>query len=130
VTIFLTVQAVWFNPRHLSGIRLTQWFCETLVFVGNESAMQNVTVRLPEELVEELDAESDEQDVSRSEYIRETLQDRHETDELREEVSDLRETQLARRSEIEEKVDTLAKREQEGNAPFFIKWYRWWQRRE
>jgi Arc/MetJ-type ribon-helix-helix transcriptional regulator len=105
--------------------------------------MQNVTVRLPEELVKELDAESDEQDVSRSEYIRETLQDRHETDELREEVSDLRdrldarekrvselETQLARRSEIVENVDPLAQREHEGNAPFFVKWYRWWQRRE
>ena len=105
--------------------------------------MQNVTVRLPEQLVEELDAESDEQDVSRSEYIRETLQDRHEADELREEVSDLRdrldareervselETQLARRSEIEKKVDTLAKREQESNAPFFIKWYRWWESRD
>jgi len=102
--------------------------------------MQNVTVRLPESLTDELDAEADEQDVSRSEYIRETLQNRHEADELREEVSDLRdrldareervselETQLARRSEIEEKVDTLAKREQEGNAPFFVKWYRWWR---
>jgi predicted HicB family RNase H-like nuclease len=104
--------------------------------------MQNVTVRLPEKLVEELDAESDEQDVSRSEYIGETLQNRHETDDLREEVLDLRdrldareervselETQLARRSEIEEKVDTLARREREGNAPFFVKWYRWWSNR-
>jgi predicted HicB family RNase H-like nuclease len=105
--------------------------------------MQNVTVRLPEELTDELDAEADEQGVSRSEYIRETLQNRHEADELREEVSDLRdrldareervselETQLARRSEIKEKVDTLAKREQEGDAPFFVKWYRWWQSRD
>jgi Arc/MetJ-type ribon-helix-helix transcriptional regulator len=102
--------------------------------------MQNVTVRLPEELVEELDAESGEQDVSRSEYIRGTLQDRHKADDLREEVAELRdrldareervselETQLARRSEIEEKVDTLAKREREENAPFFVKWYRWYQ---
>jgi hypothetical protein len=55
------------------------------------------------------------------------LRDRLDTREER--VSEL-ETQLARRSEIEEKVDTLAKREQEGKAPFFIKWYRWWENRD
>jgi len=105
--------------------------------------MQTVTVRLPEELTDELDAEAGEQDVSRSEHIRERLQDHHEADELCEEMSELRdrldareervselETQLARRSEIEEKVDTLTKREQEGKAPFFIKWYRWRKNRD
>lgn len=105
--------------------------------------MNSITVRLPIELIEELESEADDLGVSRSEYIRETLQDRHDAEELREEVSDLRErleareervseleTQLARRSEIEEKVDTLAKREREGNAPFFVKWYQWWRDRE
>jgi metal-responsive CopG/Arc/MetJ family transcriptional regulator len=105
--------------------------------------MQTVTVRLPEELTDDLETEADEQDVSRSECIRETLQDRHEADELHEEISELRgrldareervselETQLARRSEVEEKVGTLAKREQEGNAPFFVRWYRWWENRD
>ncbi len=105
--------------------------------------MDSITVRLSTELIDELEAEADELDVSRSEHIRETLQNRHDAEELRKEVSSLRErletreervseleTQLARRSEVEEKVNTLAKREQEDNAPFFVKWYRWWQSRE
>lgn len=74
--------AVYFNLRHVSAVRLTQWLCNTLVFVRNENAIQNVTVRLPEILIDELTAEANEQDVCRSKYIRETLQDHHEVDEF------------------------------------------------
>jgi len=96
------------------------------------------TIRLDDKLIEEIDEEAEERDVSRSEYVRQILRERHESDELRVEndalrerlesredrISDL-EDQLAKRSQIEEKVDTLAKQQDEPEAPFFIKWYRW-----
>lgn len=97
--------------------------------------MQNVSIRLPEDLVEELDDESDEKGVSRTKHIRTILESRHEhtvtadehrqlqrehaqaqrdTDRLRDRlesrekrIDDLEE-QLGKRSEIEEKVDVLA----------------------
>ena len=39
--------------------------------------MENVTLRIPTALLEELDAEADDAGVSRSEYIRENLDNRH-----------------------------------------------------
>lgn len=83
----------------------------------------------------ELEREADERGVSRSEYIRSILADRHEADRLqtrldtREERIDELERQLARRSDVEEKIDTLAKREGEPDPPFFIRWMNWWQSR-
>lgn len=47
--------------------------------------------------------------------------------ESREERIEELEEQLARRSQIEEKVDTLAKQQEDDNAPFFIKWYNWFR---
>lgn len=105
---------------------------------------ESITIRLREELIDSLDEEADDEGVSRSEYIRDILADRHAADELIEEVEDLRdrldakerridelEEQLARRSQIEQKVEDLAlevrERRQE-DAPFFVRWYRWWQR--
>jgi chromosome segregation ATPase len=106
-------------------------------------AMRNVTVRLHEDTIDDLDNEADERDISRSEYIRQILRERHETEQLTEEVSTLQERlqtreeridkleeQLARRSQLEEKVDVLAKQQDEADAPFFVKWYRWWQRQQ
>jgi Arc/MetJ-type ribon-helix-helix transcriptional regulator len=101
------------------------------------------TVRLQEELIDRLDQEADDRGLSRSDYIRQILRERHETDELRQEIEQLRdrletreervtelEEQLARRSRVEEKVDTLAKQQTESDAPFFVRWYRWWRRRQ
>lgn len=85
--------------------------------------------------------------MSRSEYIRQILEDRHEAVELRETIEDLRERldsrdqrisdleeQLARRSNIEDEIEELALeiREQRhhGNAPFLVKWIRWWRERD
>ena len=62
--------------------------------------MEQITVRIPPEMLEELEAEADEHDTSRSEYIRNTLASRHEHDantaeheaeveRLRDEVDDL-----------------------------------------
>lgn len=104
--------------------------------------MRSLTVRVPEELIDDLDEEAEEREQSRSEYIRQILRERHETAALREEVERLEERvesredridtlqeQLSRRSEIEEKVDTLAQRQEEPHAPFFVEWVRWWRER-
>jgi hypothetical protein len=39
-------------------------------------------------------------------------------------IEDLEE-QLARRSDIEEKIDDLAKRDQEPNPPWPVRWWQW-----
>jgi len=106
-------------------------------------AKESVTIRLEGELIAGLEREAEEEGVSRSEYVRQILRERGENEELQEEISALRERlegrerrvreleeQLARRSNIEEKVDTLAKRQETSNAPFFVKWYHWLQERE
>ncbi len=58
-------------------------------------AMKNITVRLDEELIDELELEADEHGVSRSEYIRNTLVTRDEHDDTRDEyeqeITDLKE---------------------------------------
>jgi hypothetical protein len=54
----------------------------------------------------------------------EELQDRLERREDR--IEQLHE-ELRRRSDVEEKVDTLARREDEPDAPFFVEWYRWFR---
>lgn len=100
---------------------------------------KQVSVRIPLRLKAELEHEADERGISRSEYIRETLEERHEADRLRERLDvreeriDELETQLAKRSQVEEKVDVLQKRVEErqhtDDAPFFVRWVRWWRSR-
>lgn len=104
------------------------------------------TVRLEESLIDDLDEEAEEKDVSRSEYIRQILRERDEREELRDEIHTLRERlesreerieeleqQLTRRSQIEDKVEEVAlevREEREAsNAPFPVKWYRWFRNR-
>jgi predicted HicB family RNase H-like nuclease len=104
------------------------------------------TIRLEDKLVEELDTEATERDISRSEYVRQILRERHESDDLRDEVETLRdriesredriqelEEQLTRRSQIEEKVEEVAlevrEEREESNAPFFVEWARWFRER-
>ena len=105
------------------------------------------TIRLEESLIEDLDSEAEERDVSRSEYVRQILRERRESEELREEIDSLRdrlesreerieelEQQLTRRSQIEEKVEEVAlevrEDREESNAPFFVKWARWFRERD
>lgn len=112
--------------------------------------MENITLRLEAETIEELEVEADEHGVSRSEYIRNLIATRNEHDAIREEyeerieelekevqrkearITELR-NQMTARENMEEKVDVLAKRveEQESamNAPFLIRWIRWWRGR-
>jgi chromosome segregation ATPase len=86
----------------------------------NEILMQNVTVRLREDSIDRLDDEADERGVSRSEYIRDILDERHRVEELEAEVDRLQdrldaredriaelEDQLRRRSDVEEKIEAL-----------------------
>jgi len=102
----------------------------------------SITIRLQSDLIDSLETEADEEGVSRSEYIRQILRQRHDVEDLREKVDTLQERldsredrvreledQLTKRSRIEEKVDTLAKKEQESNAPFVVKWHRWYKNR-
>jgi chromosome segregation ATPase len=108
-------------------------------------AKETITIRIEGDLIDSLDAEAEDKDVTRSEYVRQILKDRRESDELREEIDTLREQldrrqerietleeQLARRSNIEEKVedlpDKLRDAESEPSPPFFVKWYRWFRR--
>lgn len=50
--------------------------------------MKNVTVRLSEEQVEMLDAEADDLDMSRAEYIRDLIEKGRESDEIRRELEE------------------------------------------
>jgi Arc/MetJ-type ribon-helix-helix transcriptional regulator len=109
--------------------------------------MKKVSVSLEEQHVDRLDERVDDGEAgSRSEAVRQILdgyEELHtECEELRTECERLRtrvearedrvddlEEQLARRSQVEEKVDTLAKRVEDDDAPFFVKWYRWYSSR-
>lgn len=81
-----------------------------------QGTKQQVAVRIPLRQKAELEFEAAESGVSRSEYIRTILDDRHRADELaddlarKEERVESLENQLNRRSQVEEKVDVLANR--------------------
>lgn len=93
--------------------------------------MEPLTIRVRQETKKSLQDAADEYDVSVSEYVRELIEKGSEYDDLRgrldareERIEDLEE-QLARRSKIEEKIDTLAKREEELVPPWPVRWARW-----
>ena len=100
--------------------------------------MEPLTIRIPEDLKESLDAEADEYDVSTSEYVRrlirqgreyDDLQDRLETREAR--IDELEE-QLARRSQIEDKIENLPDKirepdDDDPSPPWPVRWYRWFR---
>jgi len=98
--------------------------------------MEQITIRLPEDLLDDLETEAEEADVSRSEYIRDALRTREDTERLRERLEsredriDELEEQLARRSQFEEKVDVLANRVEEQtdpDPPWPIRWYQYFR---
>jgi metal-responsive CopG/Arc/MetJ family transcriptional regulator len=65
--------------------------------------MQNVTLRIEADLVDELDQEADDRDRSRSEYIRQILRDRHEAENKRVEYDHL----LARYNRLQDEHEQL-----------------------
>jgi phage shock protein A len=102
--------------------------------------MDPLTIRIPEETRESLEAEADEHDVSVSEYVRRLIRKGREYDELaarldaREARIDELEAQLARRSQLEEKVEALPDKIRDVDAepapPWPVRWYRWFRRDE
>jgi Arc/MetJ-type ribon-helix-helix transcriptional regulator len=103
------------------------------------SAMETITFRIPESLLESIDDEADEYGVSRSEYIRRLIERGREYERVRQEMritqNKLEEArdQMKHRDQLEQKVDVLAKRieerEETALAPFPIRWFRWWRSR-
>jgi metal-responsive CopG/Arc/MetJ family transcriptional regulator len=108
-------------------------------------ARESITFRIDGDLLDEIDEEAEEEGVSRSEYIRQILRNRHQSDVLGEEVDTLEERleareerietleqQLARRSELEERIrdlpDKLRDVEAEPAPPWPIRWVRWFRR--
>ena len=95
--------------------------------------MEPLTIRVREERKESLESEANEYEVSVSEHIRDLIEKGYEYDDLEEQLErrkeriETLEEQLARRSQVEEKIDTLARRQEGGRAPFFIEWYQWWK---
>jgi hypothetical protein len=67
--------------RRLADVLLSEYGCI-------QPAMKNITVRLDESLIADLEEEADEHGVSRSEYIRNTLATRHEHDGEHEEYEE------------------------------------------
>lgn len=65
--------------------------------------MTAISLRLDDDLLESLDSEAEQTGVSRSEYIRATLEARHETDVLHEHIEDLQ----AEIDELETERDRL-----------------------
>lgn len=63
--------------------------------------MQNVTLRMDEEFVETLDSEADDRDLSRSDYIRNILQSRHDTSDLQREIDALQRKNNELRSQLQ-----------------------------
>ena len=103
--------------------------------------MPRITVTIPESLDEYLEEESEEDGEfdSKSEVMRHLAERGREADKLERDLNvaenrirDL-ERQMGARDHVEEKVDVLANTIEEEklarDAPFFVKWYRWWQRR-
>lgn len=77
--------------------------------------MKNVTVRLSEEKVDELDDEADELDMSRAEYIRSLIDSRNESDEVEDELARLRDEleRTRQRAERLERANLLILEERE-----------------
>jgi metal-responsive CopG/Arc/MetJ family transcriptional regulator len=100
--------------------------------------MEQITIRLQENQLESIESEASEHDASRSEYIRELLDRGIEYEELKDRVKQREkrieelEEQLAKRSQVEDKIDevALAVREEEPEPPFFVRWIDWYRSRE
>lgn len=69
--------------------------------------MAQITLRLGEDLLDELDEEADEHGVSRSEHIRNTLASRHEHDPDTDELQRVREEHAEEVAELETTIERL-----------------------
>jgi predicted RNase H-like nuclease (RuvC/YqgF family) len=88
----------------------------TVEYMVSQGDKKQVAVRIPLRQKAELEREAEERGVSRSEYMRDVLDDRHRVAELEERVQrkqariDELETQLTERSRVETKIENLPDR--------------------
>lgn len=71
--------------------------------------MPTLSLRMDGELIESLDEEADERDVTRSQYIRNILESRHEADELRQELDALQ----AQHDELQRQLAATNRRQED-----------------
>jgi len=104
---------------------------------------KQTSFRLNTDVLDELDTEAENRNLTRSEYLRQIVRERHRADSLADKCDTLRtelnrredrvselEDQLRKRSRVEEKVDEMALqlRESDTEPPFFIKWWNWYKK--
>lgn len=93
---------------------------------------------MPDDTHERIEDRADERGTSVSAEARELIGQGFRAENLEDDVAELRdrlvsredridelEEQLARRSQVEEKIDTLAKRTDEPAPPWPVRWWRW-----
>jgi vacuolar-type H+-ATPase subunit I/STV1 len=102
----------------------------------------SVTFKVDDETLREIDAEADEQDITRSEHLREILDSRDKTDDLRQDIEKLEQTierlenekrlLIQKREEhtelvkyVEEERELRRQHEQRENAPVWRR-AKWW----
>jgi len=103
--------------------------------------MPRITVTISESLNEHLEEKSgeDAEFSSKSEVMRHLAERGRKADDLEHEleiaenrIEELRQ-QMMHRENMQEKVDVLANRIEDDqrarDAPFFVRWYRWWRDR-
>lgn len=94
--------------------------------------MKQITIRLREDVIDALEAEAEDRGVSRSEHVRDVIDSREDVTRLRARIETLEE-QLARRSQIEDRVDELAmelrEERDEVDPPWPVRWMDWWRSR-
>ena len=75
--------------------------------------MDSITLRLQPDTIKSLEEEANEHSISRSEYIRDLIQSRHEYKRLREKYEALREEHERLQTEHEQEIEQLEARHQE-----------------
>lgn len=102
--------------------------------------MQQLSIKLPDDAIESLDAlAAEKHDGNRSQAVREIVEKGLEYDDLKVERDhaeaardQLREQMVARENTEKEVValrERIEQRERSADAPFFVRWVRWWRSR-
>lgn len=72
--------------------------------------METITIRIPEDVLQSIDKEADEQDISRSEYIRELIEKGRKYDALKQERDQLEERFIIQRNERQDLIAFIEER--------------------
>ena len=101
--------------------------------------MQQLSIKLPDDAIESLnDLADEEHDGNRSQAVREVVRKGLKYDDLKvereraEARADQLRRQMVERENTEQEVVALRRRieerERSADAPFFVRWARWWRR--